>query len=386
MPVSTNSLLLMFRLYITLAYFIPHIYLFFRIRDNFITKRYKPLYVIVYLLLASIYPLVGRNHERNNFLMEVLSTVSDYLVPFYLYLFFFVLLFDFILLINLLARVIPAESRKSFKFRLITFSVLILLSAGVVAGGAINLNTIQVSKYRLEVPAKDSKIDHLRIAFVADSHFQQDFPLHFVQQFIRKVNDIKPDILLYGGDIVEGSRVSGGLKDIESALRKVTTKYGVYGVLGNHEGYGRREPVEFFQNSGITILHDTMILVDSSFYLAGRYDQQFRGRKEVNEITGGTEAINLPIIMMNHRPTELDETSLTEVDVQFSGHTHNGQLFPLNFIIHSMYELAWGYKKIRNTHFFVTSGLRLWGPPVKTAGKSEIMQVDIEFNKLKRPN
>jgi predicted MPP superfamily phosphohydrolase len=79
----------------------------------------------------------------------------------------------------------------------------------------------------------------------------------------------------------------------------------------------------------------------------------------------------------------LQETSLTPVDVQFSGHTHNGQLFPLNYIFHSIYELPWGYKKIRNTHFFVTSGLRLWGPPVKTAGKSEIMLVNINSNNFK---
>jgi uncharacterized protein len=82
---------------------------------------------------------------------------------------------------------------------------------------------------------------------------------------------------------------------------------------------------------------------------------------------------------LDHRPNKLDEVSRTAVDVQFSGHTHNGQLFPFNLITRRIYELSWGHKKIRNTHFFVTSGLRLWGPPVKTAGKSEIMLVDIQF-------
>jgi predicted MPP superfamily phosphohydrolase len=98
----------------------------------------------------------------------------------------------------------------------------------------------------------------------------------------------------------------------------------------------------------------------------------------VNEILGTTSP-DLPVLLLDHRPTELEETSKTPVDVQFSGHTHNGQLFPINYILHSMYELTWGYKKIRNTHFFVTSGLRLWGPPVKTAGKSEIMLIKIYY-------
>ena len=96
----------------------------------------------------------------------------------------------------------------------------------------------------------------------------------------------------------------------------------------------------------------------------------------------GSASPDLPIILMDHRPTELQEVSHTAVDVQFSGHTHNGQLFPINLLTHSIYELSWGYKKIRNTHFFVTSGLRLWGPPVKTAGKSEIMLVEILFKKV----
>jgi hypothetical protein len=87
----------------------------------------------------------------------------------------------------------------------------------------------------------------------------------------------------------------------------------------------------------------------------------------------------LPVIMIDHRPTEIDSVSETAVDVQFSGHTHNGQLFPLNLITKKIYILSYGYRKIVNTHFFVTSGLRLWGPPVRTTGKSEIVVVDINF-------
>jgi len=85
------------------------------------------------------------------------------------------------------------------------------------------------------------------------------------------------------------------------------------------------------------------------------------------------------VIVMDHRPTQMQEVSQTVANAQFSGHTHNGQLFPINYIIHQLYELSWGYKKIRDTHFFVSCGLRLWGPPVKTAGKSEIMLVDFMF-------
>jgi hypothetical protein len=88
---------------------------------------------------------------------------------------------------------------------------------------------------------------------------------------------------------------------------------------------------------------------------------------------------SLPVILVDHRPTEIDQVSKTTVDIQLSGHTHNGQMFPLNLILRSMYQLTWGYEKVGNTHFFVTSGIRLWGPPVRTVGKSEIMVIEVDF-------
>jgi predicted MPP superfamily phosphohydrolase len=372
----------MFHLYITLAYIIPNIYVFFRIKDLFISKGYRIWYLAIYLLLAIIYPLSVRfSNEAMNPFWQALSAVSGYLLPFFLYLFLCVLLFDLFLLLNLLFRFMSSETRKKYSFRFYTLSGMIIIPVAVVIAGAINLNTIRVSKYVVEVPRRNSNIDHLRVAFVADLHLQQNTSLKFIEQFVRKINAVQPDLMLYGGDMTEGDRENESSEVIESALRKIQAKYGVYGVTGNHEFYGGQEQGSFFRKAGIKLLCDTIMRIDDSFYLAGRYDQHFRQRKNVNEILG-SNSLDLPVILMDHRPVELQEVSNTDTDVQFSGHTHDGQLFPINLITHSIYELSWGYKKIKNTHFFVTSGLRLWGPPVKTAGKSEIMLVDILFDEV----
>jgi uncharacterized protein len=369
----------MFQIYLALAYIIPNIYLFFRIRHLFIGKGYKHWFTLVYLSIVVVFPLLGRFQKPDtNFLLHGLSAISNYLLPFYLYLFLAVLLFDLLLLLNHFVKLVSTETLKRFKFRVYTLSALILLSVAVVIGGAINLNTIRVSKYTIEVPRKNSAIGHLRVAFIADFHIQQNIPLGFVEQFVEKINNLKPDLLLYGGDIVEGDRENKTTAAIEVLLKNIPAKHGVYGVVGNHEFYGGQQQGTFFRKAGIKLLCDTVVRIDSAFYLAGRYDQHFGRRKTIGELTANIPT-DLPVILMDHRPTQLQEVSQTAVDVQFSGHTHNGQLFPLNYIIHSMYELSWGYRKIRNTHFFVTSGLRLWGPPVKTAGKSEIMLVDIYF-------
>jgi predicted MPP superfamily phosphohydrolase len=369
----------MFHLYITLAYIIPNIYVFVRIKNLFISKDYRPIYTIIYLLIASIYPITERfSDENSNSFMQILSSVSGYILPFFLYLFLLVLLFDLLLLFNRKVRIISPETKKSYSFRLYMLTVLILLSIAVVTVGVINLNTIRVSKYRIEIPRKNSKIDHLRIAFAADIHIQQNTRIQFIEQFVKKINALKPDLMLYVGDIVEGDNENETNKAIESAMGKIVTKYGTFGVTGNHEFYGGQEQGSFFQKAGITLLCDTVVNIDNSFYLAGRYDQHFRQRKTIKKILDEV-APDLPIILMDHRPTEIEEVSGTLADVQLSGHTHNGQMFPINLITNRIYKLSWGFKKIRNTHFFVTSGLRLWGPPVKTAGKSEIMLIDIYF-------
>ena len=147
---------------------------------------------------------------------------------------------------------------------------------------------------------------------------------------------------------------------------------------GNHEYYGGVDMHKFYRESGITLLIDSVIRIDSLIYLAGRNDQ-FAGDRITSQELLGNITRDLPVILLDNRPTESQEASLTATSIQFSGHTHGGQLFPLHLITRQVYELSRGYRKIRNTHFFVSSGLRLWGPPVKTAGKSEILLVDVLF-------
>lgn len=369
----------MFHFYLTLAYTIPNIYVFFRINHLFIGKGYKLLYTLIYILLAAVYPL-SRYLPGNemNVAMQILDTVSGYLLPFYLYLFLSVLGYDLFLLLNRMVGVVTVETRKSLKYRLYLISALLLFSVAVVIGGVINLNNTRVSHYEITVPRKSSNLDKLRVAFVADFHIHSGLPVSFVEKYVQKVNELNPDLMFYGGDIVDDRKVHPELERITGLFRTIKSRFGVFGVLGNHEFYRGHTDGAFFKQAGIVLLNDSLAKIGQSFIVAGRLDEHFRNRKSVEEILGNNHP-QLPVLMVDHRPTRFDEVIQFSVDAHFSGHTHNGQLFPINFIIKNMYELAWGYKKKKDTHFFVTSGLRLWGPPVKTAGKSEIMVVDITF-------
>jgi predicted MPP superfamily phosphohydrolase len=370
----------MFHTMITLAYIIPNIYVFFRIWHIFINKGYKLQYTIVYILLASVYPVSNLFSEADTgFIASILTTAGNYILPFYLYLFLFVLSLDILLLINSLFKKVSAEALQSARFKKYGLSVILLLSLIVVAGGIINFNTIRTSEYKIEIPGKSSKINQLRIAFVADFHLQEGINVQFVERFAEKIAAIKPDLMIFGGDIVEGDRQDENMTHFENLISQIKTKYGVYGVLGNHEYYGGQDKGNFFDKAGIKVLCDTIIIIDKSFNFGGRYDSHFEKRKSFIDYIRSA-ADSLPLIIVDHRPTEIDQVSRTVTDVQLSGHTHNGQLFPINLITKKINLLSWGHEKIGNTHFFVTSGIRLWGPPVRTIGKSEIMVIDIIFS------
>jgi predicted MPP superfamily phosphohydrolase len=367
---------------INLAYVIPNIYVFLRIWQVLINKGYKLYYTIIYVLLVSIYPVSNLfSEEDTGFLADIFRMIGDYILPFYLYLFLSVLVFDIFLFINMLFRIIPSEKLKSQRFKIAGLSVILFFSIAVVVAGVINFNTIRTSEYRIEIPWKSSKINHLKIAFAADFHLKEETNIHFVERFVKRIAVINPDLMVFGGDIVEGDREDENMTGFEMLLREIKTRYGVFTVLGNHEYYAGQDKGNFFNKAGMKVLCDTIIVIDSSFNLGGRYDSHFRTRKSIDDLMKSVTD-SLPMILIDHRPTEIDQVSKTAVDIQLSGHTHNGQLFPINLITRRVYQLSRGYKKIANTHFFVTSGIRLWGPPVRTAGKSEIMLIDVTFTRL----
>jgi len=369
----------MFHTIITSAYIIPNIYVFLRIWHLFINKGYKLHYSLIYILLASVYPLSNLFSQGDaGSIAGIIRTAGEYILPFYLYLFLSVLATDLLLLINKLLKIIPSEKFRSTRFKKICLSSILSVSVIVVIAGIINFNTIRTSEYNIEVPRKSSKIKHLKIAFVADFHLKEGVSISFLERFAKRIADINPDLMVFGGDIVEGDRNDGKLNQFEKLFSEIKTKYGVFAVLGNHEHYEGQDKGSFFSKSGMKVLCDSIVVIDSSFNLAGRNDSHFISRKTVNELLKSAKD-SLPIILIDHRPTEIDQVSKTKVDVQLSGHTHNGQLFPINLITRKVYELSWGYMKKGNTHFFVTIGIRLWGPPVRTTGKSEIMVINITF-------
>ena len=87
----------------------------------------------------------------------------------------------------------------------------------------------------------------------------------------------------------------------------------------------------------------------------------------------------MPVILMDHQPYSINESVKEGVDLHLSGHTHNGQVWPFNYITKALYEISHGYKKIKNTHVYVSNGYGTWGPPVRTTGRPEVVNIKVKF-------
>ena len=369
----------MFRIILLAAYIIPAIYVFFRLRNYFSDKKRRKYFSILYIVFTITFPCIEfLSHSSSIPWITNFTKIGYYSLPYLLYLFLTVLLVDIVLVINYLVKIIPISIIKNQTFKKTVFAIILTAPFLIVTTGALWHGNIQINSYQIDIPKKSSDLNHLKIAFAADLHLKGIADKAIVDTFVTKINSLNPDLVLLVGDIIEGDRQDAEMTVLEQTLRKINSKYGVYAAFGNHELHGGISKLNFFNNSAIKILQDTFVQIDKSFYLVGRNDSRSNTRKTIEELFNGMQN-DLPIIMLDHRPSDFGNVSSTNVDVQVSGHTHNGQLFPINYITSNIYDLSWGHKKIKNTHFFVTSGLQAWGPAVKTAGTSEIMVIDIDF-------
>ncbi len=363
------------------------IYAAWRLRTLIARPALRNLSTILVALLAAGYPAAeSLSHGTIRGGLKLLVLAGYYALPLILYFTMTVLLTDLAVAILRLSKAITRETVRSERFRLQRLAIVLAVPVLVVAAGIVNANVLRGHKYMIEIPRRSSTLREMKVVFAADLHLGSLTPKNFLERFVDKVNAQKPDLVLIGGDILEGHRDDGDRSAIEAQFRRLESRYGVFAVPGNHEGYARTSG-EFFVRSHIRFLQDELAIVEGAFILVGRRDARSRNRKSIDRLL--LEAPDdLPIILLDHRPTDMEAASRTRVDLQLSGHTHHGQLFPANFVTQLEYGLSWGHRKTGDTHFIVTSGVGLWGPPVRTVGASEIVVIHVLFrdSALPAPN
>ena len=222
-------------------------------------------------------------------------------------------------------------------------------------------------------------MNSLSIVAASDVHLGDLIRKGRLVKYVELINNQKPDIILLVGDLFDRNLHSVEEQHMDTVLQKLKAKYGVYAVVGNHEYFGNiTRAVNYMIKSGIKVLRDDAITIDNKFIIIGRDDFTNKHRKPLKSIISDSDK-SLPMILLDHQPLHLAEAVENNMDVQISGHTHNGQIYPISLIVAKMYQLAYGYLKIGNTHFYVSSGLGLWGAPIRLGTQSEIVNIHLKF-------
>ena len=231
------------------------------------------------------------------------------------------------------------------------------------------------------ITIRDSKITKpLKIVQINDLHINRTTPVAKVENFVEKVNALKADVIVLVGDVVD--ELPDKIKSQVEALSKLDAQYGKYTVFGNHDFYAGLLPwLREFVHLHFGLLFNNGTAIDNAIYIAGIPDKSIHdsgvfGKIDVEKALSGNKN-NLYTILLSHTPKFTDEP-LKGVDLQLSGHTHGGQIFPFHFLakLHNKY-LAGLYQE-DGYKVYVSRGAGYWGPPIRLFAPSDITVINLE--------
>ncbi len=338
------------------------------------------------VFLASAF-LVGRFTERIsvNTVSTILIWIGSFWLAIMVYLVLQLAVIDIFRGLDKLFHFFPAFlTENPMKVRWNLSIIVVAITFVVVLIGHINTWIPVVKNYQIPVGKHAGMLKSLRIVAFSDVHLGTIIEKRHLKDIVNKVNDLNPDIILIPGDIIDEDIAPVIHSNVGELLIKLKAKYGVFAVTGNHEYIGGvNKAKKYLTEHNIQLLNDTAMFIDNSFYVVGREDltkRQFSGfkRKELAEIMEGVD-LSYPVILLDHQPIGLNQAVEAGVDLQLSGHTHHGQLWPFNVITNLVFENGKGLLKKGDTHILVSSGIGVWGPPVRTNSRPEILNITLSF-------
>jgi len=283
-----------------------------------------------------------------------------------------------------------AEVFKRLRYRsafvILSIAALVILIGGLNAAHPI-LREVDLT---IRVNVDDNKTlprDTLTVAMVADMHLGRLIPWQRMANALALLKPHNPHAIFFLGDIID-DYVFVNPYPVANILSELNPELGAWAIIGNHEYIAGDvyNSINIFRASGMNVIRDGWVILDDAFLIVGRDDvskRRFTGRERASipEIIKDVPQVfrQLPMIILDHNPIRLEEAEGVGAALQLSGHTHNGQILPINLITNKIYENPYGHSVRGNTHYFVTQGTGVWGPPVRTTGRSEIVLLRLRF-------
>ena len=270
---------------------------------------------------------------------------------------------------------------KKFKidFKIKFIGILALaFGIGLSIMGFINAANPVVKELNIKMSNLPENWKGKKIVQLSDVHFGSINNIKFLEKIVKKVNDLQPDLIVYTGDLFD--REDGVGPDFVDTMNKMKPKDGSYFAFGNHDVYfGMDNVKKIMAESGIKILSDEMVNING-LQLIGLDGWEFTGRTDIKDVL---EKIafdkNKPSVLLYHVPANVAEIKAGGINLWLAGHTHRGQLWPINWLITWVYK-GYGHGLFQDNNFFlyVSAGTGSWGPSMRTSGPPEIVVINLE--------
>lgn len=264
----------------------------------------------------------------------------------------------------------------------IIFAILVIYSIH-------GMSHIYLTEYNLTTDKIDN--NSYSILFISDVHYSAEHT-KLIKESILEMNELKPNIVILGGDIVDERTSKDDMKEIFKELGSINSTYGTYYIYGNHDrqphnSFDENETRTFTDNelnqaitsNGIKILENKKVIINDDLVLIGRED---RSQKPYIERPNVADMLNKSdyskyIVVLDHQPIPKEEDLGNGIDLQLSGHTHGGQVFPFNILQELNMIYNYGLYKHHNMTLIVSSGLIGFGWLIRNEGKCEYVLVNI---------
>ncbi|HJL16915.1 MAG TPA: metallophosphoesterase [Sandaracinaceae bacterium LLY-WYZ-13_1] len=274
---------------------------------------------------------------------------------------------------------LTSEERRRFLSRGIA-GVVGAASAGL---GALSLSTalrpVDIARVTVKLRALPEALRDFRIVQLTDIHVGPTIGRDFIEELVDKTNAQRPDLIAITGDLVDGS-VEELAAQVEP-LKDLRARHGVFFVTGNHEYYsGADDWIAHLGTLGIRVLGNERVTLHhdgAALDVVGVHDWESDGfghGADLAKALAGKPA-DRKALLLAHQPKQIDEASRLGVDLQISGHTHGGQIFPFNYLVRLQQPYVAGLHTHGDSQLYVSRGTGYWGPPMRLGIPAEITRI-----------
>lgn len=364
-----------------LIYGCMHVYAFIKARAAFPFGSLSGVFIALFMAAMVFVPMIIRTSEKQGFeTMARMLSYTGYLWMGVLLLFCSVsAVMDIYRLVMYCSGLISQRDLSSLMpSPVYSFLLPFVVSISLAVYGYFEAGNIRTEKIVIKTPKISGETGRLTIVQLSDVHLGLIIREERLRRILAEVKKAGPDILVSTGDLVDGQ--INGLKGLSEMFREINPKYGKFAVTGNHEFYaGIDQAIEFTRDCGFTLLRGEYS--DGPVNIAGVDDSTAntfgvsRGLPEeklLSGISGGKFTI-----LLKHKPfVKSGSTGL--FDLQLSGHTHKGQIFPFSFLTKMHYPVDAGYAELeKHSRLYVNRGTGTWGPPIRFLSPPEVTVIEL---------